>query len=151
VLNNKRDVRRSTTPHVRAGLLLGLKGNSLYKVVFPGLTRKPEWRKDVVVDERDEPDDMLERGAEDTLRPLWKRRSLPIERGEKGVQQPNIAQTELASNTAQDPTTGSTPELTPQPTSDPTLDLTSSPTHEQQGLRRSARSTKGNTTLFPLL
>jgi hypothetical protein len=103
----------------------------------------------VVVDERDEPDDMLERGAEDTPRPLWKRRSLPVERGEKGVQQPNIAQTELASNTAQDPTPGSTPEPTPQPTSDPTLDLTPSPTHEQQGLRRSARSTKGNTTLFP--
>jgi hypothetical protein len=65
VLNNKRDVRRSTIPHARAGLLLGFKGNSLYKVVFPGLTRKPEWRKDVVVDERDEPDEKLKRRAED--------------------------------------------------------------------------------------
>jgi transposase InsO family protein len=65
VLNNKRDVRRSTIPYARAGLLLGFKGNSLYKVVFPGLTRKPEWRKDVVVDERDEPDEKLKRRAED--------------------------------------------------------------------------------------
>jgi hypothetical protein len=53
--------------HIRAGLLLGFKSNSLYKVVSPSLTRKPEWRKDVVVDKRDEPDDMLKRGAEDTL------------------------------------------------------------------------------------
>jgi hypothetical protein len=137
VLNNKRDVRRSTIPYVRAGLLLGFKGKSLYKVVFPGLTRKPEWRKDMVVDERDEPDDMLKRRAEDNPQSTWKRRSLTIERGEKGVQQPNIVRTDLVPNTVED--------LTPGPTPDPTP----SPTPEQQGLRRSDCSTKGNTTLFP--
>jgi hypothetical protein len=78
---------------------------------------------------------------------------LPVERGEKGVQQPNIVRTDLAPNTVEDltpgPTPDPTPDPTPRPTSDPTLDPTPSPTPEQQGLRRSDRSTKGNTTLFP--
>jgi hypothetical protein len=61
---------------------------------------------------------------------------------------------DLASNTAEDPTpgptSGPTPDPTPRPTSDPMLDLTPRLTFKQQGLRRSALSTKQNTTLFPL-
>jgi hypothetical protein len=97
-------------------------------VILPSPTRRPEWRKDVVVDERDEPEEIEKRKAEGDLQSTWKRRSLPIERGERGVQQPNIARINLAPSTAADLTADLTADPTADLTADPTADLTADPT-----------------------